>query len=372
MVLYLDVLAAAAVLWRRPASASGTQHRFAILVPAHNEEGTLPRLLQSVNSLDYPDELYDTYVVADNCTDGTASVARRYGADARERHDPELRGKGHALRWLLAQVPAHDAVIIVDADSTLSPNFLHVMNRHLTEGHPVVQAYYGVLNAAESWTSAIRFAAMVLFNDLRPRGRAALGLSAGLHGNGMCFAAWVLERFGWESFALAEDVEFHLKLVEAGLRVAYAPDAVVLAEMPVSLRQAETQNVRWERGRLQMLRAFAPSLVMRGLRTRNLTMIEALAEQVVPPLSVLTAVSVLFVPLTLLGRWRLPRALAILVLVGQLAYILTGLRLARAPRSIYLALLRAPLYILWKVWIYTMAAVHLRDNRWVRTTRQTE
>jgi cellulose synthase/poly-beta-1,6-N-acetylglucosamine synthase-like glycosyltransferase len=376
MVLYLDVLSVAAALWRRAPPHAQPRNRFAFLVPAHNEEMLLPRLLDSLSALDYPRDLYDVYVVADNCTDRTAAVGTAGGARVHERRDERLVGKGHALHWLLAEIresgSRYDAYVVLDADSVVSANFLQVMNRHLERDDPVIQSYYGVLNREESWSSALRYAGLALFNGLRPRGRDALGLSAGLRGNGMCFQSSILERFGWKSFTLAEDVEFHLTLVEAGIRVSYAAEASVLADMPTSLQQARSQNVRWERGRLQMLRAFGPRLLLHGIRRRDPTQLDALAEQLVPPLSVLSGVTVLTFALAAALRAPGPRRLASLVLLGQIGYVVTGLRLVEAGAGIYLALLRAPFYMAWKVWIYALAAVRLQDSRWIRTARAPE
>lgn len=373
MVSYLDALSVAALLWRRAPVGASPHHRFAIIVPAHDEETLLPRLLDSLFAMDYPRHLYDVHVIADNCSDRTAEVAALRGALVHERQDTELLGKGYALRWGLQRIQRsdvdYDAYVVVDADSVVSAGFLDIMNRHLERGDRVIQSYYGVLNPDESWSSALDFARLAVFNGLRPRGRDALSLSAGLRGNGMCFRSDVLDRFGWESFTLAEDVELHLKLVEAGIRVRYADEADVLGEMPSSLRQARSQNVRWERGRLQMLRAFGPRLIAEGIRQRDPVRLDAVAEQLVPPLSVLTAITTLFFLVTTVARIPGPRRLARAVLLGQIGYVLTGLGVARARPRIYLALLRAPFYIVWKVWIYIMAAARLGDQRWVRTAR---
>jgi len=374
MVLYLDLLSVAAVLWRRSPAPIAPRARFAVLIPAHDEELLLPRLLESLSALEYPRALYDVHVVADNCTDRTAEVAAEGGALVFKRQDEARRGKGYALQALLEHLQGagarYDAYVIVDADSTVSPNLLDVMNRHLTRGDTVVQCYYGVLNGDASWPATLRYAAFVLFNGLRPRGRDALGLSAGLRGNGMCFAAAVLDRFGWGAFTLAEDAEFHLELVEAGLKVAYAGEATVLAAMPASLRNAHSQNTRWERGRLQLLRAFGPRLLAEGLRRRDLARLDALAEQLVPPLSVVTGTTAFFFVLTTALRVRGARGLAFVVLLGQAGYVVTGLRLFRAAPRVYAALLLAPIYILWKVWVYVVAALGIKDSRWVRTSRE--
>lgn len=374
MTLYLDALAVAAALWRPRACPVSPRHRFALLVPAHNEELLLPRLLRSIAQLDYPRDRYDIHVVADNCTDATAAVATDGGALAHVRVDAQERGKGYALRWLLRTLAtrgqSYDAYVIVDADSVVSTNLLAVFDAHLAHGDRAMQSYYGVLNHEESWPSALRYVALTLFNGLRPRGRDALGLSAGLRGNGMCLAESVLEQFGWDAFTLAEDAEYHLVLVGAGVRVAYAGEASVLAEMPTTLRQSRSQNVRWERGRLQLLRAYGPPLLTAALRRRSAMRLEALVEGLVPPFSVLMGLSGMIFALTAVLRLRAAWRLSTLVLLGQIGYTLTGLRLAGAGRRAYLALLTAPIYIAWKVWIYMIAALGLRgESTWVRTER---
>jgi len=373
MVLYLDALSLAALLWRRAPTPAPPRLCFAVLVPAHDEELLLPRLLRSLDTLEYPRSLYRVHVVADNCGDSTVAIAEAAGAAVHIRRDEGLRGKGYALRFLLDALReeggTYDAYVVLDADSTVSPNFLDVMNTHLTRGDAVAQAYYGVLNRDESWAAMLRYVAFALFNGVRPRGRDALGLSAGLRGNGMCFAAPVLARFGWEAFTLAEDAEFHLQLVEAGLKVSYAPEATVLAEMPMSLRHARSQNVRWERGRLQLLRRFGPRLLAEGLRRRDPVRLDAVAEQLVPPLSLLTGVAVLTYALTAVLRVRPARRLAAAVLLGQALYVVTGLRLVKAGPRAYAALLLSPPYVVWKIAVYVAAATGIQDSRWARTIR---
>jgi 1,2-diacylglycerol 3-beta-glucosyltransferase len=376
LVLYLDVLSAAAVLWRPALSFAPPGRHFAILVPAHNEEVLLPRLLQSLSDLAYPRRLFDICVVADNCSDRTSEVARAGGARVYERLDDDDRGKGYALRWLLRQLKRdklrYDAYVVIDADSVTSSNFLDVMNRHMELGHEVLQSDYGVLNSEESWSSGLRYVGLALYNNLRPRGRDAFGLSAGLHGNGMCFSSDVIARFRWEAFALAEDVEFHFNLVDAGIKTHYAGEATVLAEMPTTLRQAHDQNIRWERGRLQMLRTFGPSCSAAALRRRDVVRFDAVVEQLVPPLSILVGLATLAVLVcTLLGaEWAL--CLAIFLIIGEVAYVGAGLRLVHASPRVCFALARAPLYIAWKLWIYALAVIHLDDMRWIRTARSAD
>lgn len=373
LVLYLDALSLAAIFWRRAPAPAPPRARFAILVPAHDEELLLPRLLESLAALEYPRALYSVHVVADNCADGTAAAAMAGGAAVYERRDDGRRGKGYALRYLFARLREDgvgaDAYVVVDADSVVSPAFLATMNRHLARGDDAIQAYYGVLNHDESWPSALRYVALALYNGLRPRGRDALRLSTGLRGNGMCFAAAILDRFGWDAFSLAEDAEFHLRLVEAGCKVSYAPEAIVLAEMPSSLRASRSQNVRWERGRLQLLRQFGPRLLADGLRRRDPVRLDAVTEQLAPPLSLLTGLATLNLAVTAALRARGARRLAAAIVVGQVLYVITGLRLVGAAARAYAALLFSPLYVVWKMGIYIAAATGLGNTRWVRTAR---
>ena len=346
--------------------------RFAILIPAHNEERLLPDLLASLATLDYAADRCRVYVVADNCTDRTAEIARAAGVRVYTRFNAAL-GKGYALQWLIEQINAagerYDACVILDADSVVSSSLLQVMDALLRQGADAIQGYYAVRDMTATWSGNIRFAALTLLHYLRPLGRQVLGLSPGLKGNGMCFTAQVIERFPW-SASLTEDIEYHANLILAGRKVVFAPDAIVWAEMPGKLRDSHTQNVRWERGRLQMVRTYVPRLLRQGIRQRRWAPIDAALEQLIPPFSVFVGLMVL----ALVAGWvfslgtvaRLGWAL----LAGQSLYVLTGLIIAGAPPKTYLALLGAPFYMLWKIWLYVSVLVGRYRQGWVRTARE--
>jgi cellulose synthase/poly-beta-1,6-N-acetylglucosamine synthase-like glycosyltransferase len=202
-------------------------------------------------------------------------------------------------------------------------------------------------------------------------GRQVLGLSCGLKGNGMCFATSVIEQFGWDWFTLAEDVEFHLALVRAGSRVDFAPEACVQADMPATLRQATSQNERWERGRLQLLREYVPSLVLDGVRQRSMLRLDAAVEQIIPPLSISFAAGLACAgcALALGSDGLVALMLAAAALLGQMIYLVAALVLVRAPLSAYMSLLAAPAYIAWKLRLYAQSLVSRRSTVWVRTMR---
>lgn len=355
---------------RRAAASSG--RRFAVLVPAHDEAAVLGRTLECLMALDYPRRLVDVWVVADNCSDGTAAIARGYDARVCERRDAALTGKGHALGWLLGELTAagerYDAYLVVDADSVLSPNYLQAMDGCLARGAPAAQGYYTVLAVHGSRSEALRGVALALVHYLRPAAKMALGASSGLKGNGMCFARTVIERFGWSTTGLAEDVEFNLVLASAGIRVAFVPEAVVRGEIPPSLKAAESQNRRWEAGRVSAVRAAVPVLLT-GLRRRNVVAIDAAIEQLVPPLSAPVALAAMCLAAGItLSAWTIAAA-ALLALGVFATYVAAGLLLAGATRAQWKALLFAPAYIGWKVMLYLKVLLGPRQRAWVRTRR---
>jgi cellulose synthase/poly-beta-1,6-N-acetylglucosamine synthase-like glycosyltransferase len=385
VALYVALLTIAALTARRRTATTSppTDVRFAVLVPAHDEERSIRRVLESLASVEYPRDHVDVHVVADNCTDATASVARGIGAAApegwltvHERRDPERKAKGYALSWLLDRLNRgqtdYDAYVVLDADSVVSRNLFSAFAARLRGGSPVVQAYYGVLNASDSALAALRGAALAAIHLVRPLGRAALGLSCGLKGNGMCFAASVIERYGWTTLGLAEDVEFHLALVADGLRVDFAPEATVLAEMPVTFDQARSQNARWERGRVAALRGAGPRLLRRALQGRSWVPLDALIEQLIPPISVpIAAAGAVALASLVLGGWAWLIAGA--TLAAFALHLIAGLTLAGATWATYRGLAIAPLNVVWKAWLYAQALVAVLTNQgavWVRTARR--
>jgi cellulose synthase/poly-beta-1,6-N-acetylglucosamine synthase-like glycosyltransferase len=398
MVGYLLCLTLAAIRAPRgtPSWLGFPRQRFLILIPAHNEDRLLPALLASVRVLDYPAELVAIHVVADNCTDQTAAVARAAGATVHERRDPAQAGKGQALNWLLERLPQarqpDTAVVFLDADSVVSPNFLRVMAARLERGQLAIQAYYAVRDPERSPAAGLRFAALAALHYLRPQGRMVLGTSAGLKGNGMVFAAGLLPQVRWTT-NVTEDIEQHMALLLDGVRVRFAPDAVVWGEMPDTLAGSRSQHDRWERGRLQMARRYVPRLLGTAARCAvsrryrmTLVLVDAALEHLIPPFSVLVAYSLALFGAAVIGAGlqavsgglpgdlggflpALSLGLTAALLAGQALYVLAALFLVRAPRFVYRQLLYAPGYLVWKLGQYVRAWLAKAEARWVRTTR---
>jgi 1,2-diacylglycerol 3-beta-glucosyltransferase len=225
-----------------------------------------------------------------------------------------------------------------------------------------------VRDPQSSWSASLRSVALAALHYLRPLGRMPLGGSAGLKGNGMVFAAQILREYQW-SASLTEDIEYHMTLILGGHRVTFAPDAIVWAEMPSSLKAARTQNVRWERGRQEMLRQYVPRLLRAALARRRYLLFDAAVEQIIPPFSLVAAASLLSL-IASVALQNIPAVLlGVFLLLGQAVYILAGLWLSGAPKKVYQALLYAPIFIVWKVWLYLRVLIGLDRKGWTRTAR---
>jgi cellulose synthase/poly-beta-1,6-N-acetylglucosamine synthase-like glycosyltransferase len=385
-ILYLCILSITAIVVTKKRKARSTilsssseasQYNFAVIVPAHNEEILLGSLLKSLAALAYAKDLYTVYVVADNCTDTTAELARTYdGVRVYERFNAVKRGKGYALSWILEKLEedqlVHDAYVIFDADSVVEPGFLQWMAKGLAHAQ-ALQAHYTVLNATESPSTAIRWIALTLNCYVRPLSRSSLGGSSTLTGNGMCFSRALLKRCPWRAYALSEDYQYYLTLLEQGERVHYVPEAVVRSHMPTTFAQMRTQDIRWESSIPGMTpRRVSLRLLRAGLRLRSLACFEAVAELLVPPFSLLVGWCLLTLLASLLV-WSPPALLLSLVLIGGLIlYVGTGFYLVRPPGMVYKAFLYAPGFMLWKLWvILVLKRSKTHTSEWVRTSRST-
>lgn len=378
---YLGVLTAASLSPRRAIRQGDRTRRFAILVPAHDEAAVIGRALDAFKNLDYPADKVEMHVVADNCTDETASIVRAAGFTAHERTAPDRPGKGHALNWLFDVVDGvddpPDAYVIVDADTSLEPGFLAAIDDTMTDGAQAVQGFYGVRDPERSTAAGIRYAALACRHHTRPLGRNRLGASCGLYGNGMAFDRQVLRGRRWTGH-LVEDAEFQMELLLDGCPVVYAPGARLHAEMPDTLAASATQNRRWEQGRMMLLRRYAGPLLRRlGRRatTDRRATLDALADHLVPPLSIVVTAQVTTLGAALgvrvVDRGRLARSLPVVALVGTatiVGHVVVSLVAVGAPSSVYRALLGAPRAIWWKLGLW--AGVARSDEvDWVRTER---
>ena len=346
--------------------------RFRVLIPAHDEEATLPATLESLAELDYPRDCSEIVVLADHCSDDTSGVARRAGARAAER-TVGRPGKGATLAWALARESSGvDAVVILDADCTVSPNLLTAAEQRLLAGQEVLQADYVVANPEASPTVRLRWVALRLINTVRPAGRDALGLSCGLNGTGMVFAARVLSAVGWPTESLVEDREEHLLLVERGIRTRFAGEITVASDLPTTAAASHSQHQRWESGRWSLWRAWVPRLARRAIGHRDPAAAGALIDLLTLPQAVVVTAGAATAAGGLVLSAAGPAALGTAALAGQAAFVLGGLRAVDAPPEAYRSLLVAPGLVLRKLRVLVEVAVGAAPRTFVRTPREQE
>jgi 1,2-diacylglycerol 3-beta-glucosyltransferase len=374
--LYLLTLLLAAARRAAPLDADGPSlgggpRRLVVLIPAHDEQLMITSTVGSLLQCDYARSDSRLVVIADNCTDETAGRARAAGAEVWERDEQAKRGKGFALAWaqerLRSEGDDFDAVVVVDADCLVSRNLLSVIDVHLRDGVEAIQVDYVVANPEESTASALRHGAFALANTVRYRGKHGLGLSCGVAGTGIAFSARLLERVPWADFGLVEDAEHHMRLVLAGERVRFAGEAWVSSPMPTTLGGSGEE--RWERGRLTLLRRWTPRLLRAGIARRDPVRLHAGLEWLVPPQSLLAALGLASAAGRLAAGPRKRSLIAAAGLTGQMVFVIGGLRLTGAPRSVYRALAGAPRMIAAKTLLYLRLLAGRGPTTWVRTER---
>jgi cellulose synthase/poly-beta-1,6-N-acetylglucosamine synthase-like glycosyltransferase len=357
-----------------PVPRSARRLRFDVVVPAHNEEQVIERTVTSLNRIDWPKDLFRIVVIADNCNDQTADIARRGGAMVIARQDPVLRGKGYALAAafeLSAAQEAADAIVVVDADSEVSTNLLEAFGARIERGAAAVQAHYGVLNARASWRTCLMAVALGAIHRVRSRAREKLRVSCGIRGNGWCITHQTLKHVPYDAFSLTEDIEYGIKLGLAGYRVAYADEADVLGEMVTSEVSARSQRQRWEHGRFHLIRSKIGGLLAASIQRRSKVCFDLAIDLLVLPLSyIVLDIVVLFLLAAAALLWR-PAMLVWLWLAvgsaGALAlYVLRGWRLSGIGMQGLVAMTRIPGFLVWKLLLVLRQSA---PANWVRTDR---
>ena len=345
------------------------------VVPAHDEEAGIAGTVESLLALDYPQGRFRVLVVADNCADQTAARARAAGAAVLVRDNLEQVGKGYALELafetLLSEGP-EGAAAVVDADTVVSPNLARAFAARLDRGAAAVQADYGVRNPQASWRTRLMAIALAMFHVLRSLGRERLGLSCGLRGNGMCFTTALLREIPHRAFSLVEDVEYGLRLGQAGHRVHYAAEAQVLGEMVSTEKASRSQRQRWENGRRALVRTLAPGLLESAFARRDPVLLDLLLDLLVPPLATLAALVAVGLGCAVLLSVRLHApSVALFGFAASAAclalYVARGWQLSGTGARGLLDLAFAGAYLPWKLSLLLRRG---RKGAWVRTERE--
>jgi cellulose synthase/poly-beta-1,6-N-acetylglucosamine synthase-like glycosyltransferase len=369
--LFLDLAVCIVGNLRRapgPHAAQRRTIRLAVVVPAHDEETMIARTVRSLKAADAATQIY---VVAHNCSDATGTVAEKAGAVVVDLKNPKLRGKGAALRhgFAAALEAGANAFLVIDADSVVSSNLIAATRARLEEGAAVTQCRYELeLPGVGSGRPMTRLRALAFrgMNVLRARGRAGLGFSTGLFGNGFALTAATLERAPFSANSIAEDVEYHTKLACKGVRVFWVGEAFVHAHMAASGRAQATQEGRWEGGRFKV-GSQATGHLMAAVLQGRWRAVETLADVWSLPLSrgILALMLMAALPL----HWL--HVFAGVCAGIALIYVLEAALLGTQPMRDLASLTAAPLYLVWKVAITPIVLLQSRSRaEWARTKRE--
>lgn len=240
-------------------------HKYAILIAARNEEAVIGNLIESIRCQDYPSELVDIFVVADNCTDGTAKAAREQGAVCYERQDTEHRTKGFALQYLVEcirndyGIDAYEGYMIFDADNLLKSDFISRMNDSFDAGERIITSYRNTKNFDDNWIAASYGVHWLRTVRNEHRARSLFRLATRIQGTGFLFS-WEIIKDGWNYTSLTEDRAFCADAVAKGYKISYNNAAEFYDEQPVDIKIAMRQRIRWAKGHLQAFVETGPQL----------------------------------------------------------------------------------------------------------------
>jgi cellulose synthase/poly-beta-1,6-N-acetylglucosamine synthase-like glycosyltransferase len=348
------------------------RQRMVILVPAHDEVLLIESCVRSLLQLRSARSETSVVVIADNCADNTAAIARSAGARVLERSDLVRIGKPHAIAWAMTQldIAAFDAALIIDADTVVDPGVADALAAAGELKNIAVQAYFGLSNERDSWLSLLAGLLARVRYEGQYLQKAKAGLNCPLTGNGMCLGVGLLARAGWAPDALTENWELYARYTALGERILFAPEARLHSQEAHTLRQSATQRRRWQAGRISALRTYGWALVT-SRRCGARQKLDALCELAAPG-PVLHSGIGLFL------------ALATATVPSVSAHIAAGIFAAsvlplavwsanawvRSPNRLQLAVavLRLPVYLIWRVCL-SLFGLFERETRWKRSPR---
>ena len=318
---------------KRKKRTAQKQHKFAVMIAARNEETTIANLLHSLENQTYPRELYDIFVVADNCTDSTAKISRENGAIVFERFNKGKVGKGFALDYAYQNIMneyfdrGYEAFLVFDADNVLDPGFIEAMNVTYDNGAKASTSYRNSKNYADNWISAGYGTWFIREAKFLSQARQDFNTNCAISGTGFFIAADVLkEAGGWKWHLLTEDIQFSAESAVMGRRIEYTPDAILYDEQPTTFRDSWTQRERWAKGFYQVFARYALNLIkgiFRNEKGHKFACYDMLMT--VSPGMLLTLVVALFN--------------AIIVFLGSMGVMSTGSMIAASASSLVFCLL---------------------------------
>ncbi|MBD2451211.1 glycosyltransferase [Nostoc sp. FACHB-152] len=373
LVLFIECVAAFFSSVKPSSHLEASNKKVTVLIPAHNEEAVIGNTIKHLQSQLI--KQHQLVIIADNCTDATADIAREFGTQVIERHDLQNRGKGYALDYGLQFLESDppDVVVFVDADCIVSPGAIESLSQCAIATNRPVQATYLIAkpNTSNPKQSVSAFAFTVK-NQVRLLGLAKFGIPCLLTGTGMAFPWAVIRSVDLASGYIVEDMKLGFDLAIAGYSPVFCPEAHVTSILPQHIQAAKSQRTRWEHGHLKTLLTYVPMLIQASVKQRRLDLFLSALDLCVPPLSLLIAIWSLLMVLSLIfaisvGIWISATVLAATGLFLLSAILIAWTKFGRNDLPL-LQLLAIPIYILWKIPLYLQFLLR-PQNRWIRTER---
>lgn len=279
-------------------NTNSIMRKFAIVVAAHNEEVVIGNLIQSLLKQHYPRELFDIFIIADNCKDNTAKIARDLGVIVYERFSKEKIGKGYALEWMFSKIftkaNKYDTIAIFDADNLVDENWLSEINFKMSHGYKVVQGYIDSKNPTDSWIALSYSIAFWTQNRLYQLARANLKLSNQIGGTGFAIDINTLKSVGWEAKCLTEDLEVSVKLLLSGEKIGWSHNAVIYDEKPLTLIESWRQRRRWMQGFSDVASRYFFTLIKVAFIKRQIILLDCALYIIQPFITAIIGVGLLF------------------------------------------------------------------------------
>lgn len=351
---------------------------FAIIIAAHNEEKVVGQLIENLHVLNYPNELYDIFVIADNCTDMTAKVAQDAGALVHERFNKVERGKGFAMEWMFERLfkmnKKYDGVVIFDADNLVHPDFLKEMNNRYQKGERIIQGYLDSKNPNDTWISGVFSISFWVVNHIWHLAKYNMGLTSVLGGTGMCLDYEMLREHGWGATCLTEDMEFTMKALLQGVPTTWAHDAIVYDEKPLTFMQSWKQRKRWAQGHFDVCGRYFFKIMFAGIKRRDIVLIDALVHLIQPYFLILSTAFIissyvysLYPFYTNILYSILPWEVWMIVGIGQYVFPMIVLAKIHASLKSWLYLLLYPLFIYSWIPITVLGWFDRNKHEWSHT-----
>lgn len=355
-------------------------NRFAIIVPAHNEENAILKTINSCKNIEYPDEMYKTFVIADNCTDKTASITIESGTDCLVRENDNLRGKGHALAWTFDKLKneSFDAFVIVDADCLIDSNSLNAFDCYINQGDLVLQANDVSANPDDSAMSYAVTVGNIIENDLFYIAKDAIGLPVQLRGTGMVLTKKILELYPWSADSVVEDMEYSMDLLKDNVRIRFVKETKVSSDFPIHKEQLDVQRSRWA-GNLGFGKKDAINLIIEGYKKSSINLIDLGLSFLVLSRPLVLAELILAIIFAYLSTIFAPGLLSshlfigsLIIFIMQFIYFGTGILLLGLNKTRIKYLLEAPFVVLRLAVISFKGMLNFEKSNWTRTPRDNE